>query len=181
MRELNDGNIPSASDYDISNGEFWDIIDACQDAEYIKAWLSHPSVRNAFPMFSEWEVDDAVRRWISFFRLKGGLTVEKHGRPIGNATLYIQSYCRLKHQAEFGIILDENHRHQGVGSFLLSSLLKLAKLQFHIELIHLQVYQDNPAIKLYKKFGFIEYGFQKKWIKEEEGKYVGRLFMEREL
>ena len=36
MRELNDGNIPSASDYDISNGEFWDIIDACQDAEYIK-------------------------------------------------------------------------------------------------------------------------------------------------
>ena len=132
-------------------------------------------------MFNEMEVDDAVRRWISFFRLKAGLTVEKGGRPIGNATLYIQSYHRLKHQAEFGIILDENHRHKGVGSFLLSSLLKLAKLQFHIELIHLQVYQDNPAIQLYKKFGFVDYGFQGKWIKEESGKYVGRVFMERDL
>ena len=152
-----------------------------EDAEYLKAWLSHPSVKNAFPMFNEYEVDDAVRRWISFFRVKGGLTVEKNGRPIGNATLYIQSYHRLKHQTEFGIILDENYRKQGVGSFLLSSLLKLAKLQFHIELIHLQVYQGNPAIKLYEKFNFVEYGFQKKWIKEEEGKYVGRVFMEREL
>jgi len=152
-----------------------------EDAEYLKVWLSHPSVKNAFPMFNELEVDDAVRRWISFFRLKAGLTVESGGKPIGNATLYIQTYHRLKHQAEFGIILDESHRHKGVGSFLLSSLLKLAKHQFRIELIHLQVYQGNPAIQLYKKFGFIEYGFQKKWIKEEEGKYVGRVFMEREL
>ena len=152
-----------------------------EDAEYLKAWLLHPSVKNAFPMFNEMEVDDAVRRWISFFRLKAGLTVEKGGKPIGNATLYIQSYHRLKHQTEFGIILDEKHRHQGVGSFLMSSLLKLAKLQFHVELIHLQVYQGNPAIQLYKKFGFVEYGIQRKGIKEEEGKYVGRVFMEREL
>ena len=152
-----------------------------EDAEYLKAWLSHPSVKNAFPMFNEMEIDDAVRRWISFSRLQAGLTIEKGGRPIGNATIYVQMYHRLKHQAEFGIILDENHRQKGVGSYLLSSLLKLAKIQFKIELIHLQVYQDNPAIFLYKKFGFVDYGFQKKWIKEDSGRYVGRVFMEREL
>lgn len=151
-----------------------------EDAEYIKTWLSHPSVRNAFPMFDEMEIDDAARRWISFSRIKAGLTVEKDGRPVGNASLYIQTYRRLKHQTEFGIILDENYRRQGIGSFLLSSLLKLAKLQFHIELIHLQVYQHNPAIQLYKKFHFVEYGFQGKWIKEND-RYVGRVFMEREL
>ena len=27
MREVNDGNIPNASDYKITNGELWDIID----------------------------------------------------------------------------------------------------------------------------------------------------------
>ena len=34
MRELNDGNIPKAEDYGISNIEFYDIIDACQDAGF---------------------------------------------------------------------------------------------------------------------------------------------------
>ena len=36
MRELNDGNVPKAEDYGISNIEFYDILDACQDAGYIK-------------------------------------------------------------------------------------------------------------------------------------------------
>ena len=36
MREVNDGNMPSASDYGITNIELWDIIDACQDEGLIK-------------------------------------------------------------------------------------------------------------------------------------------------
>lgn len=151
-----------------------------EDAIYLRKWLSHPSVRNAFPMFGDGEIDDSVRRWISFARVKASLTAELHGVPVGLSTVYVQSYKRIRHQSEFGIIVDQESRGRGVGSFLLSSILKLAKMQFHLELIHLQVYQDNPAINLYKKFGFQEYGFQKKWLKED-GKYVGRSFMEREL
>lgn len=36
MREINDGNMPQAEDYEITNSELWDIIDACQDEGYIK-------------------------------------------------------------------------------------------------------------------------------------------------
>lgn len=36
MRELNDGNIPTYSDYGLEKSEFYDIIDACQDAGLIK-------------------------------------------------------------------------------------------------------------------------------------------------
>ena len=36
MREVNDGNVPLAKDYDITNDELWDIIDACQDEGFIK-------------------------------------------------------------------------------------------------------------------------------------------------
>lgn len=36
MRELNDGSIPKAEDYEIEKIEFYDIVDACQDAGYIK-------------------------------------------------------------------------------------------------------------------------------------------------
>ena len=152
-----------------------------QDAEWLKKWLSNPSVRNAFPMANDVEIEDAARRWVSFSRVRSSLTVEMDGHPIGLATLYIQSYKRLLHQTEFGIIVDENYRGRGVGSFLLSSIMKLAKVNFNIELIHLQVYQDNPAIRLYERFGFKEFGRQIGWIKDEDGGYVGRIFMERTL
>ena len=36
MRELNDGNHPTASDYEIEREEFYNILEACQDAGYIK-------------------------------------------------------------------------------------------------------------------------------------------------
>lgn len=36
MREINDGNIPTASDYGLENREFWEIIDACQEEGLIK-------------------------------------------------------------------------------------------------------------------------------------------------
>ncbi len=36
MRELNDGNIPAYSDYGLEKGEFYDIVDACQDEGLIK-------------------------------------------------------------------------------------------------------------------------------------------------
>jgi len=150
-----------------------------QDAEYLRTWLLDPEVRDAFPMNAGGvEVEDAVRRWISFSRIRASLTVEMNGRPVGIGTLYIQNYKRIMHQTEFGIIVGEGHRGHGIGSYLLSSLLKLAKKQFRIELIHLQVYHDNPAIPFYERFGFVEFGRQTHWIKDGD-QYLGRIFMER--
>ena len=36
MREINDGNIPAYSDYDMEKSEYYDIIEACQDEGLIK-------------------------------------------------------------------------------------------------------------------------------------------------
>lgn len=36
MREVNDGNIPKASEYGLENWAYWDIIEACQDEGLIK-------------------------------------------------------------------------------------------------------------------------------------------------
>jgi RimJ/RimL family protein N-acetyltransferase len=149
-----------------------------QDAEWLKKWLMDPSVRDAFPMNGETEVDDAVRRWISFSRVRSSLTLEADGKPIGISTLYVQTYKRLLHQTEFGIIVAPEYRGKGAGSYLLSSIMKFAKHQFKIELLHLQVYEKNPAIRFYERFGFTEFGKQTHWIKDND-KYVGRLFMER--
>lgn len=150
-----------------------------EDGKYLKEWLMEPEVMRWFPMDDDVEIEDAVVRWIAFYRYKCSLTMLKDGVPCGLATLYLQPYHKLVHQCEFGIIVGKGYRNVGIGTYLMSSLIHLAKEKFKIELLHLQVYAENPAINLYKRFGFKEFGRQNGWIKEKDGRYVARLFMER--
>jgi RimJ/RimL family protein N-acetyltransferase len=149
------------------------------DAKYLKEWLMDPGTRCWFPMADEVEVDDAVLRWIAFHRYKCSLTITKDGVPCGIATLYLQPYRRLAHQCEFGIIIGKDYRNIGIGTHLMNHLIHLAKEKFKIQLLHLQVYLGNPAIRLYKRFGFQEFGRQTSWIQEEGNRFGGRVFMER--
>ena len=152
-----------------------------EDGKYLKKWLSDSEIKRWFPMDDEAEIDDAVPRWVGFCRYKCSLTALKDGVPCGIATLYLQPYRKLAHQCEFGVIVASGYRNTGIGSHLLNHLEHLAKSRFKIELLHLQVYQDNPAIRLYERFGFKEFGSQAHWIKENENEYVGRVFMEKSL
>lgn len=151
------------------------------DAKYLKEWLLDHSVARWFPMADVIEIDDAVNRWVGFYRYKCSLTALMNGTPCGLATLYLQPYKKLAHQCEFGIIVGPSYRNQGIGNQLIKHLSHLAKEIFRIELLHLQVYSDNPAIHLYERCGFKSFGFQERWIKESDGVYVGRTFMEKTL
>lgn len=149
------------------------------DGRYLKEWLQDPSVGRWFPIYDAAEVDDAVQRWIGFSRYKCSLTAEKDGKPCGLATLYLQPYRKLAHQCEFGIIVGHGYRGQGIGAELLRNLMHLAKDKFKIELLHLQVNSENPAMNLYTRMGFVEFGRQTHWSKEIDGTYTGRVFMEK--
>lgn len=149
------------------------------DGRYLKEWLTDPSVARWFPMDDTVEIDDAVHRWIGFSRYKCSLTAVRDGVPCGLCTLYLQPYRKLAHQTEFGIIVAPDCRGQGIGTELLKNIIHLAKTQFNIELIHLQVYSENPAIHLYSRLGFKEFGKQTHWIKERDGTFTGRTFMEK--
>lgn len=151
-----------------------------EDALYLKQWLSDPDGGCWFPLEGEIEIDDAVVRWIAFYRYRCSITILKDGVPCGIATLYLQPYAKLAHQCEFGIIVGKNYRNLGIGSYLMNCIIHLAKEKFKIELLHLTVYAANPAIKLYRRFGFTEFGRQENWIKETNG-YFARVFMERRL
>lgn len=151
-----------------------------EDFPSIKAWLSEESMRMSFPMIGELEIEDAALRWVSFCRFKCSLTLLDKGVPCGMATLYLQPYQRIAHQCEFGIILKSEYQGKGLGSYLLSCLIHLAKKKFKIEILHLTVCANNPAVHLYEKFGFKVFGRQEKWMKDH-GKPEARLFMEKEL
>lgn len=150
-----------------------------EDEKYLIKWLKDKDVLRWFPMDNEVEILDASKLWISYALKKALLTVTCEGVPCGIANLYVQSYEKLKHQCLFAVIVSPDMRGQGVGTLLLNELFKLAKESFGIEIIHLEVYEGNPAMRLYERLGFKVFGFQRNFLKESNGSYRGKYFMQK--
>ena len=148
-----------------------------KDVVHLTEWITHPELVNYFPMSEPNEIEDSIRRWIGY--QKSSLTATINHMPVGIAMLRLQSYKKMSHQSQFGIIVDHRYYKQKIGSNLLKNLMYMAKQNFHIECLHLEVYDDNiAAYCLYKNFGFREFGRQPNWIKDK-GRYISRIFMER--
>jgi len=152
-----------------------------EDKKYLISWLEDPDVLKWFPMCNRAEIEDAVRMWMYYIKYHAVITALIDGNPCGMAILYIQSLEKLKHHALFAIIVDKEQRGKGIGTALINELFKMAKEQFHLEIIHLEVYEKNPAIKLYERLGFKYYGNHKKFLKDENGKYYDKILMQKYL
>ena len=150
------------------------------DGPLLASWIAKPDVLRWFPMSDQREIDDSVRIWMGYIRLGASFTAEYQGKPAGMAVLYLQPYKRLSHHALFAIIVDENHRNLGIGKALIQYFEKEAYEKFNIELLHLEVYDGNPAIRLYERLGFKEYGRHPRFIKEN-GKYVCKILMQKDI
>jgi putative acetyltransferase len=151
-----------------------------EDTPHLLRWLSDPKILRWFPMFDAREIEDAVRIWIGYSRIESGITAEWNKEPVGMANLYIQPYKKLVHTCLFSVIVKEEMRGKGVGKALIEELMKHAKEKFKIEILHLEVYEGNPAKHLYDRLGFKEFGCQTRFIKED-GKYIAKIFMQKRL
>jgi len=150
------------------------------DAKALREWFHEPNILRWFPHTeNEMEIDDAVNRWIYYHRFRSSITAVVNGEVAGIATFYPHAYQKIKHQALLSIMVAPQHRNKKVGEKLMLHLFHLAKTQFNINLLHLEVYEGSPAIKFYKRLGFKEFGFQSHWVIEADGKPRGRHLMER--
>ena len=143
--------------------------------------LQQPDVLEYFPMYDLREIQDSVRIWEIFCKKGASLTADVNGAPVGLAFLNLQGYKKLAHQCLITIIVDEAHRGKGIGTQLLLDLMKLGKEGFNLEMVHLEVYHTNPAITLYRRLGFTEFGRHPQFIKEPDGRYIDKIFMEKTL
>lgn len=94
---------------------------------------------------------------------------------IGSADIDLMG-GRENHVGNFGIKIKSGYRGIGLGTFLMSEVIKLAirKLKPSPRCIRLECYSNNiPAINLYKKMGFKIYG---RIPKQRE--YKGKLYDE---
>ncbi len=149
-----------------------------EDQQLLVQWLLQPGVLHWFPLNDLREVEDAARIWMSYMKYSSVLTALYEGVPCGNAVLYIQPYQKLAHQCLFAIIIDEKYRGRGIGTRLIEELVQLGKERFRLELLHLEVYEGNPAMHLYRKMGFVEYGVHPHFVKQE-GKYLSKILMQK--
>ncbi|AAC68058.1 GNAT family N-acetyltransferase [Chlamydia trachomatis] len=151
-----------------------------EDAHYMRLWLNDPKILRGFPLKTEAEIRDSVNFWVSFYRCRSSLTAVYNGEVAGVATLILNPYVKVAHHSLLSIIVGEKFRNKGVGTALLNNLLHLGKTQLKLELVYLEVYEGNPAIHLYERFGFVEVGRQKTFYKDELG-YLAKITMERVL
>lgn len=150
------------------------------DQPHIVEWLLQPGVLKWFPLADQREVEDAVRISLSYAAAGAAITALKGGRPVGFANLYLQQFEKLAHQSLFMVIVDERERGHGIGTALIQELERLSRETFHLDLIHLEVYDGNPAIRLYTRLGYTRYGYHPRFLKDEGG-YLGKILLQKPL
>jgi ribosomal protein S18 acetylase RimI-like enzyme len=107
---------------------------------------------------------------------------EMDGEVIGNIQIYFKfEHPLFHHTAEMHTVrVNENYQRRGVASKLIESALTLSK-EKNIEIITVWVDGKNsPAINLYDKMGFTEYGRLKNGIKRNK-QYSDYVLLKREL
>lgn len=146
------------------------------DTPYLRQWLEIPEVQKWFPVSEEREIADCVQCWIGFSRYSSSITATLNGVPCGMGTLFLMPYRKVAHHCLFKLIVDPKYQGKGVGTALLKNLKHLAKNYFHLELIHIEVFEGNPFISLLQKHDFHEFTRQEKFVKDHEGYHARILF-----
>jgi L-phenylalanine/L-methionine N-acetyltransferase len=107
--------------------------------------------RNRSRMVKEW----ARRSWTVD---RANLVAVSDGRVVGNLGITREAGPVSRHAASLGMAVDPEWRGRGIGAALLGEAFRWAGWA-GVEKVFLTVYPHNDrAIKLYRKFGFVEEG-----------------------
>jgi L-phenylalanine/L-methionine N-acetyltransferase len=101
------------------------------------------------------------------------------GEVVGHLALSVYMNPRTRHSGHFGIAVRDDWQGRGIGSELMKACVDLADNWLGLTRLDLRVYVDNePAISLYKKFGFEVEGTHKRFA-FRNGEYVDAHVMAR--
>ncbi|KAA0211319.1 MAG: GNAT family N-acetyltransferase [Ignavibacteriaceae bacterium] len=111
-------------------------------------------------------------------RNKLQLVAEITNEIVGFLEFETKGIKKSEHVGSIYMGIAEHVRDNGIGTILLNTLIGWAVNNNSIEKITLQVFSNNErAIHLYKKFGFIMEGRLKNDIKLRDGSYIDNICM----
>jgi len=100
-----------------------------------------------------------------------------NGQIIGNVDIKV-GRAREEHVGTIGLMVDSDFRGQGLGEYLIRQILEKGQ-EMGLKIATLNVFSDNiPALKLYEKVGFKEYGRLSKGFFRKE-KFSDKIEMHR--
>ena len=110
------------------------------------------------------------------------LLAEIDGAVVGLAGFgAVGSKEKLRHRADFGISVDRQYWKLGIGTALMNACIECARKAGY-EQIELSVVAENePAIAMYRKAGFVEFGRNPKGFKSRVTGYQEVVYMRMEL
>lgn len=101
------------------------------------------------------------------------------GEVIGVIGLHTSSRPRVNHKGEIGMMVRDDWQGKGVGVAMMRAVIDLADKWLNLARIELTVFTDNePAIALYRKFGFEIEGTLRKYA-FRDGEFVDAYVMAR--
>jgi putative acetyltransferase len=101
------------------------------------------------------------------------------GEVVGTIGLHMSPRPRIRHRGEIGMMVRDDWQGKGVGSAMVRAVVDLADKWLNLTRIELTVYTDNePAIALYRKFGFEIEGTHRKFA-FRDGQFVDAYAMAR--
>ena len=96
------------------------------------------------------------------------LVFEHDGQAVGAVDLF--EFDPHNRRAGVGIIVDSQHRAQGLGHDALKALEQYARQTLHLHQLWCSVTVDNEAsLKLFRKAGYVECGLRREWILTSDG------------
>lgn len=107
------------------------------------------------------------------------LVAEAQGHIVGVTTCFGGRRQATRHAAEIGMSVEQGWRNLGIGSQMMQVLVEWAQRNPLVSRLELKVYVENePARRLYEKFGFQVEGRRRKAI-YRDGIYYDDLLMAR--
>lgn len=89
----------------------------------------------------------------------------------------VRDNIKLRHRAVFGVSIKEKYWNKGIGNIFIQEIINMAEIMGY-EQVELGVFEDNiKAQKLYRKFGFNEWGRVKNAFKLKDGTYRDEIMM----
>ena len=149
------------------------------DAEAIwKCYTAPLVVRNTLQL--PYRSLESVRELLT----KGGegvyiLVAVVDGEVVGVIGLHTSSRPRVNHRSEIGMMVRDDWQGKGVGKAMMQAVIDLADKWLNLARIELTVFTDNePAIALYRRFGFEIEGSHRKFA-FRDGEFVDAYTMAR--
>lgn len=105
-----------------------------------------------------------------------------NGKVAGSAGIgMVKDRDKTRHRADFGISVLQDYWRNGIGSALTEACIECARNAGFLQLELEAVSENDSAIRLYQKYGFVEYGRNPKGFLTRTGKWQELVLMRLEL